>query len=431
MSKNSDHIRLRRGVWYYYRRVPKEYADIDSRKFVRKSLKTESQDVARRRAEVINAAQEERWETLFTVGNSEDAKKKYDAAVRLARTLGFQYQTAAKLADDELANVVARMKAIAEHGIENKPVVAALAGGVDKPRIRLSEGFNTFVELNQDRLKRKTDAEVRRWKNPRLKALKNFIALHGDLYFDQVDRDMALEFRRWWVAKILEEDLTNNAANKDLSALSKMFRDISDAMRLGIQNPFSELRLSEADEASTKTSFDPQYAKGLVAGDALKGMGDELRHLLMAMPNSGCGFKELTGLDPEAGDIRLDAPIPFIHIRRNRFRGLKNKHRDREIPLVGTTLTAFTAYPSGFISYQGRNDSASTAANKFMRENKLLPSSDHGVNSFRHTFEDMLTAVETPEKVHASLMGHKYIRERYGKPPPLELKKQYLDLIAF
>lgn len=69
--------------------------------------------------------------------------------------------------------------------------------------------------------------------------------------------------------------------------------------------------------------------------------------------------------------------------------------------------------------------------NKVMGNNNLLPTPDHSLYSLRHTFEDRLTAVEAPGKVIASLMGHKWIRPKYGSGPSLEQKRDWLQKIAF
>lgn len=65
-----------------------------------------------------------------------------------------------------------------------------------------------------------------------------------------------------------------------------------------------------------------------------------------------------------------------------------------------------------------------------MRNRGLLPSDDHSLYSLCHTFEDRLTAVEAPEKVIDALMGHKWIRPKYGAGPSLAQKQDWLGRIA-
>lgn len=57
--------------------------------------------------------------------------------------------------------------------------------------------------------------------------------------------------------------------------------------------------------------------------------------------------------------------------------------------------------------------------NKYLRENELLPTERYSLYSFRHSFQDRLTAAEAPDRIKADLMGHKHAREKYGKGPDL------------
>lgn len=48
----------RKGKYHYYRRVPKEVAKLDSRTFVKVSLKTDSESIAKKRGLLVNQATE-------------------------------------------------------------------------------------------------------------------------------------------------------------------------------------------------------------------------------------------------------------------------------------------------------------------------------------------------------------------------------------
>ncbi|MGV6801871.1 MAG: DUF6538 domain-containing protein [bacterium] len=49
MKDLNQHLHRRGNRWRYVRRVPSQYADFDPRGMIRKSLKTESSEVARAR----------------------------------------------------------------------------------------------------------------------------------------------------------------------------------------------------------------------------------------------------------------------------------------------------------------------------------------------------------------------------------------------
>lgn len=431
MRYTRDHLQIRGGVWHYYRRVPKDVAHLDPRRFVRKSLKTDSETVARRRAEIVNEATERYWAELLrhTDGSALD---RYNAAVQLAQSLGFPYFPAKDLAVGDLDALLARVEAVERRGSPPEAVVDGLLGGIEKPPLTLAGALAEFWDLAADEVHNKTERQVRKWRNPRKKAVRNLISLIGDRPIEAVARDDALMFRRWWIERIADEELTANAANKDIGALAKLFRVVSDGLHLGLDNPFAGLRLSEKGDRPDRQPFEPAFVAGTILNRArLDGLNIEGQMLLFAMADTGCGFTELTSLDPENGDIALDAAIPHIRIRPNRWSGLKVQYRERDMPLVGAAAFAFKTCPEGFPRYRGRPDSASSVVNKFLRENNLLPSPAHSAYSLRHTFEDRMTAIEVPEKIAAALMGHKFFRPRYGRGPSLEQKHDWLSKIAF
>lgn len=148
---------------------------------------------------------------------------------------------------------------------------------------------------------------------------------------------------------------------------------------------------------------------------------------LFALSETGMRPVELCGLLPE--DIKLDDPVPHIHICDRPNRPLKTPHNDRKIPLIGYALDAFKAMPNGFPKYFDKPDTLSSAVNKFLRENDLMPSSKHSVYSLRHSFQDRVLAVEAPDRVQAELMGHKFNRPKYGNGPTLEQKREWLRKI--
>ena len=138
-----------------------------------------------------------------------------------------------------------------------------------------------------------------------------------------------------------------------------------------------------------------------------------------------------SGWKQDSGDIVIDAPIPYIHIRENAIRKLKTPHSERMIPLVGASQRAFQQYLKGLEHYKDKPDTLSTTLNKWFRENDILPSPDHTLYSLRHCFQDRLIAIEAQDRLHAELMGYQFHRPRYGAGASLEQKRAWLENIAF
>ncbi len=81
-------------------------------------------------------------------------------------------------------------------------------------------------------------------------------------------------------------------------------------------------------------------------------MNAEGRWFLQIAAETGARPSEIVGLLPE--DIFLNAPVPYIAIMDRKGRPLKTKHSEREIPLVGYALEAFSNLPKGFVKYRNK-----------------------------------------------------------------------------
>nr|WP_033406979.1 hypothetical protein [Kiloniella laminariae] len=394
------------------------------------SLKTRDYDVALKRADIVNAATETKWREGLA-HTDPDIETRYEAAIALARRHGVQYVPLDVLAAGKLDELVSRMRVLQETGIKNKAVVSSVLGAVDSPKFTWSNAFERFVELSKKDLINKNPDQVRRWKNRRLKAVNNLIALVGDKGLDETTRNDALDLRSWWIDRLDSEGLKPDSANKDIGSLKKIYDDLNDYLRLGLTpGIFSGLTLSE-DQHEIKMPFERDHvSKFLVNRQALLTLNDQARMIVWAFASTGAGLSELIGLRSQ--DIHLDCEIPYIELKPNEVRGEdKTRYRKRDLPIVGSALEAFKAFPKGFTRYQGKPSSCSAAVGSYLREHKLLPSINHTLNSLRHTFQDALTAAEAPERTQADLMGHKFAREKYGVGSTMEQKLKWIKEAVF
>lgn len=83
--------------------------------------------------------------------------------------------------------------------INGKPDVkeaAALLGGAQQPAITVNRALELYWELTTDEATRgMSEDQIRRWKNPRIKAIGNFVAVVGNKPIDQITREHMLDFR--------------------------------------------------------------------------------------------------------------------------------------------------------------------------------------------------------------------------------------------
>ncbi len=425
------YIKKRGTNYHYVRRVPKDIRALDDREFIQISLKTDSASLAQHRATILNQHINAYWESLII--NPTNKEERFKQAIHQARLYGFGYITAKEIAHEPIEKIVERVIVATGHSTPTETQDAVL-GDVTRPDITLSSALEKYWTLSKDKLLNKSDSQVRKWKNPRIKAIKNLIAIVGDKNLAELTRNDALNFKDWWVERLQEESMTPNSANKDFIHVRGVLFLVNDNLRLGL--PLREIfdRLTVKDIGRTgRLSFEPDFVQNTLLNRAstVSGMTEQLWHLVCAMADTGARINELVGLDFEAGDICLDAPIPHIQIRPNQHRQLKTPHSERTIPLVGASLFAFQQQPHGFTDYMGRPDSLSSAINKWFRDNDVLPTPSQSLYSLRHCFQDRLISVEAPDRIQAELMGHKFHRPRYGAGASLEQKQKWLERIAF
>lgn len=413
-----------RGTTYYLRRhVPGRYSSVESRVEILHSLHTDSRPVAEKKALLVWDDLVEAWEARLA-GDTEDAEMRYKAARNLAKLRGFRYLPGAQVAQLPLKDLMARIDAVpAVRGKPNAGEADALLGLVDPPAITITKALELFWDLADDRVVGKSDDQMRRWRNPRIKAVKNFVEVVGDVPIGDLTPDHMLDFREWWWEKIKEEGLNPDSGNKDFTHLGNVLRTINTMKRLGLNLPLGGLAFKTGEKV-TRPPFSSKWIVEKII--PLRGLNPEARGVLLGMINTGYRPSEGAELRPE--HIRLDGDIPYISIEPV-GRTLKTAASKRVIPLAGISLEAFREFPGGFPRYHD-NPNLSATVNKFLRENGLLETPKHSMYSLRHSFEDRMLAAEVDERIRRDLFGHTLDRERYGAGASLEHKLRVIESVA-
>lgn len=419
---------IRRGTTYYIRkRVPQRFATVDPRQIVWVSLHTDSETLAKTKASAAWAEMIEAWEARLA-GHSADAERRFEAARQLAQTRGFRYLPAERVATlptDALLDRVEAIRTVA--GAPDKLEAVAILGGAQEPALTVQRALELYWALAKDKTFGKSEDQLRRWKNPRLKAIRNFIDIVGDKAIKEITGDDMLDFRQWWLDRVETEGLTPNSANKDFVHLSGALRTVNKMKRLGLVLPLSDLALQEGEKRQ-RPPFSNNWITGhLLEPGALDRLNKEARCILLGMVNTGYRPSEGAGLGP--AQIRLDTAVPHISIEPN-GRQLKSEYSRRIIPLAGVSLEAFRECPEGFPRYAD-NPSLSATVNKFLRENKLLETPGHSMYSLRHAFEDRMLAAGVDDRIRRDLFGHRLDRERYGRGASLEHLHKIVQSLAF
>lgn len=419
-------LHLRNNTYHLHKRVPARYVSVEPRTIIRLSLHTDSMTVAKQKAPGAWANLVEAWEARLH-GHDDDAQRRFDAARELAAVRGYRYLTVehvAALPEDDIRN---RVKAVKRNGKVDKVEAAALLGGVKEPGTTIEGALDSFWSLAADRAMGKSEDQLRRWKNPRVKAIKNLVSIIGNKELAEITGEDMLDFRQWWIERMASEGLTANSANKDLTFIADTLKTVNRMKRLGLVLPLTDLSIKNGEKRK-RPKFTVEWIKTkLLAPGALDGLNTEARCIVLGMINTGYRPSEGAGLLPE--HIRVDCDVPHISIEPV-GRQLKNATSKRVIPLVGVSLDAFKECPSGFPTYRFK-DRISDTVNKFLRENGLLETPGHSLYGLRHSFEDRMLAAGIDERIRRDLFGHSLgNRERYGDGGELESNRDLLLKIA-
>lgn len=420
-------LQQRNNTYHLRKRVPTRFQRVERRKSFYVSLKTDSQTLAQQKASAIWNEQLEYWEARLA-GDSEEAEKRHAAAQALAQMRGFRYLHAAQVAEQPREELLERVEAIpVKEGVPDTPVAAAVLGAVSEPPIPVSRALELYWDLAKDRTLNKSKDQLRRWKNPRKKAIRNFLDVVGDKPLAEITGDDMLTFRDYWYDRIHDEALTPNSANKDLTHLGDVLKTVNRMKRLNLALPLSDLTFKEGD-AKKRPPFSRDWIEEhLLHPDALSGLNAEARAIVLAMINTGARPSELAALTTE--EIRLDANVPHIALAPY-GRQLKTKSSRRIIPLLGASLEAMRGFPEGFARYRGSSASLSATVNKYLRANDLVETPEHTLYCLRHSFEDRMLAAGIDERIRRDLMGHSLRRERYGDGGSLGMLSEVLAPVA-
>ena len=399
------------------RRVPQRYRAVEPRGVVWISLHTDSETVARSKADRAWGNLVEAWEARLA-GDTEDADARHAAAHELARIRGFRYLDVGLVSRLPVDELLARVEAIgARRAAPDTVEASALLGTVPAPSLTLEKALELYWGLAREKTLGKSEDQVRRWKNPRVKAVRNFVEIIGNKPIEAITRDDMLDFRQHWLERIEAGEVTPNSANKDLIHLGDVLKTVNTMKRLGLTLPLGELSFREG-ETRTRPPFSPEWIRNkLLAPGALSGLNDEARGLLLGMVNTGYRPSEGAGLT--AKTIRLDAAVPHIAIEPE-GRQLKSAYARRVIPLTGVSLEAFKVFPDGFARYRESSAGLSATVNKYLKSNGLLETPAHSFYSLRHAFEDRMLAAGIDDRIRRDLFGHRLDRERYGKGASLD-----------
>jgi integrase len=426
-----DYLTQRNGHWQFVRRVPSEYSTLDQRGIIKHSTKVpvagdRRGSKASRVADAMNRELEAYWRGLIE-GKAQEAADRYAEARRRARAMGFDYVGTDELSTRITAELVERFEKLA--GVVNDPGArAALLGYERQPSVKLSEVFPKFEHQTRTEVSDMSEDQLRRWKNGYKLAAADFMGVIGDKELTAITHGDVLDYVEWLEDRVADGEILAKTANKYIGRNSNMIREINRKLRLGLPDLFSGMRL-KGGKTNTRPPFPAAFVQNsILAEGALAGLNDEARRAVYVIAETGLRLSEAVNLNETT--IHLDCDVPYVEVLPD-GRRVKTKDSIRQIPLVGVALTALRLHPGGFPRYLDKGASFSAYVNGYMQEKGLRPTPKHTVYSLRHTFKDRLIAAKCADSMIEALMGHADDHPKYGEGPPLAMKRDVLQAIAF
>ncbi|WP_281966819.1 hypothetical protein [Roseovarius nanhaiticus] len=353
--------------------------------------------------------------------------------------------TADQLAKGPLEEILKRVSSM--HTTDPKAesaLFAAALGGFELPKTTILEAANEMANYRPQDVANKNLRQKKGWANRYKRAANAFVEVISDKPIIDITSNDIRNYEKCWQKRVDNERVTSDYAKKHLGYLRSIIVEFYKSVDVEeYVNPFSMLKGIERTnrekhaEGSEKLEFTPKWIKEtLIDQTKIQGLNQQARDILIICAETGCRQTEI--YDVPASAIFLDASVPYFNIRfeadKDDAREIKNRSSIRPIPLIGAALEAMKRNPDGFPAYRG-NANFSNTANKFFKENDLLPSPNHKISGIRHSFETRLIRARVESDDRGYMMGHSVKkmrgREKYGNATDLKLRALFCELIAF
>ena len=375
-STNPPHTYRKRGVYYFYRKVPKDLRSHYSSPKLVKSLRTRSHKEAARSARLFAAKLDQLW---------------------LETRLNCQLNDI----DDWL-----KLESGAQH---------------QSSHIHLSDALELYVKTKSVDRSAHFERSARRY-------IQTIIDCLGDRPVDLYSSKDAVEYRNWLTSK----GLSKSSVLRTFNSAKAVFNFTINELGLSARNPFSGTYLPSVDDAVTRIPIKGPLLSRIQ--HACVEADDEVRWLVALLSDTGMRLAEAAGL--LVSDIVLDHEIPHIRLVPHYHRSLKTQSSQRLIPLCGASLWAaervvanvtsdycFTRYNQ---TSETNSNSASAAINKWL---KPFSSERIVLHGMRHGMRDRLRDVDTPTEVIDQIGGWtlQSIGQSYGEGYSLETLHRWMS----
>ena len=257
------------------------------------------------------------------------------------------------------------------------------------------------------------------------------ITIAGDKIISAYSRADALAFRD----RLLGRKVTTATVKRNFECIRAIWNYSAREHGVVTANPFANMNYGNGSASVSRKPIPIENIRTIQ--QVCFETDDDIRWLIALLSDTGMRLAEAAGL--AVSDLHLDAEIPFVRLSEHRWRRLKTKGSQRDIPLVGASLWAANrvvenatnefAFPRYCSAEECKADYASNTLNKWLR--KYVPEGCV-VHSLRHSMRDRLRAVQCPSDMIDQIGGWATagVGQGYGEGYSLFIKQKWFLNIA-
>ena len=363
----------KRGMFYLQKRIPKPLVGHYGKEFIRKSLRTRDRFTAIRISSQLVSALDKEWSEQLF--SIPDEMTATDFLFETKRTL--------PLLSEALSDY------------------CTMKGRLDDKR------FMVFTH----------------------RVVREVVSISGDKVISAYTRADALAFRD----RLLGRKVATATVKRNFECIRAIWNYSAREHGLVTANPFANMNYGNGTASVARKPMPIENIRQIQK--LCIEIDDDIRWLVALLSDTGMRLAEAAGLT--VSDLHLDVKIPFVRLSDHKWRRLKTKGSQRDIPLVGASLWAANrivanatndlAFPRYCSEHGCKSDHASNALNKWLR--KYVPEGCV-VHSFRHSMRDRLRAVQCPSDMIDQIGGWATagVGQGYGSGHEIALKLEYLKV---
>jgi len=255
------------------------------------------------------------------------------------------------------------------------------------------------------------------------KSISHMINICGDKQINLYSSLDAISFRDYFV-----KSKKVSTGKRNQSNLQNLFSVIYNKYSIEKKNPFSRLEWPELKNKKNIQEFTDDELKRIKHFIKDK---DIIENLVCGLIfNTGCSFDEIFGLKNE--DVNLNKYNPYIVIRSNSLRKIKNIYKRRVIPLVGISFDTMmkigntSSNEHVFKSFCNIESESFLSIKNKMNENIKKLSNGKTLISFKYSLIERLKSIGCPQEIISEIIGLSKKESFYRSELNLDIKSSWL-----